>query len=126
MAATVVLTTSAIRDQAVDWIRKAPHATIVTFKKAGRTTSQNDRMWAMLTDIARQSELNGRKLTPDQWKVVFLSALGHQQEFIQGLEGEFIPAGFRSSKLTKEQMSDLMEYISAYCAERGIKLKDAA
>ena len=126
MATTLILSTNSVRDKAVKWIRCIPDNSVVTFKKPSRSLAQNDRFWAMLTDIATQCKLNDRKLTPEQWKVVFLSALKHEQEFIQGLEGDFIPAGFKSSKLSKEQMSELMEYISAYGAEQGVTFKEPA
>lgn len=32
-----------------------------------------------------------------------------------------VPVGFRSSRLTKEQMSDLMEMISEYGARHGVE-----
>ena len=47
--------------------------TIEPFEET-RTNEQNDKMWAMLTDVSRQVPwvLNGKeqKLTPEQWKHV--------------------------------------------------------
>ena len=72
MATTLILHDVTQRDKAVKWIRGIPKNSVVTFKKPSRSLAQNDRFWAMLTDIATQSKLNDRKLTPEQWKVVFL------------------------------------------------------
>ncbi|WP_299949105.1 recombination protein NinB [uncultured Ruegeria sp.] len=121
MPATVVLDSPAQREKAKAWCGKAPDGTIVTLKKPGRTIPQNDRMWALLTDVSAQAVHNGKRYTTDQWKALFCHACGHEIQFIQGLNDEPFPAGFRTSKMTKEQMSDLLEFIFAYGAEHGIK-----
>ena len=120
MVATLILYDDKERNTAIAWIRKAPVNCVVTFKQPGRSDIQNDRMWAMLTDVSKQAKLHGKKWSPAQWKVIFMSALKHDQEFVQGIEGDFIPAGFKSSQLSVKQMSDLMEYMSAFGAEQGV------
>ena len=64
------------RARAADLLARVPDGTRVEFKGGRRTLPQNDRMWAMLTDVARQKEHAGRRFTPDQWKVLFLHAIG--------------------------------------------------
>lgn len=103
----------------------APLDTVVTIKKMTRTTEQNARMWAMLTDVAK-AQPDGRAMTPDMWKAAFMNALGHQVLFLEGLDGQPFPYGFRSSHLTKSQMSDLMEFMSAWGAERGVRWSEPA
>lgn len=61
-----------------------------------------------------------RKHTPEVWKALFMSACGHQVQFAQGLDGSPFPTGFRSSRLTKAQMCELMEFIVAYGNEHGV------
>lgn len=124
MPATVVITSTEAKARAAHWCKVAPAGTVVTFRKPGRTIPQNDRMWAMLTDVARQLEHNGRRYTPDQWKALFMHACAHEVHFMPGLNGEPFPAGFRSSKLNKEQMSELMDFIDAWATERGVKWSD--
>ena len=121
---TVILTTSAIRRQAANWCCMAPENTVVVFKKPGRTIPQNDRMWAMLTDVARQVAHNGKKYNPAQWKGLFMSACGHEMDCIEGLNGEPFYTTFQSSRLSKEEMSDLMEFIASWGAERGVKFTE--
>lgn len=74
----------------------------------------------MLTDISRQCP-EGRHYTPETWKALFMHACGHEVQFIPGLSGDPFPVGFRSSKLDKRQMAELIEWISAYGAEHGVK-----
>lgn len=106
------------------WIDGLPVGTRVTFKGPQRTLEQNDRMWAMLTDIARQKTLNGRRWTTDQWKVIFLEAVGRETEFIPSLEGRFIPYGQSSSDLSVKEMADLIEYMFAWGAENSVRWSD--
>lgn len=120
MAATLILADLAAKAKACSWVRNAPEHTVVTFKKPGRTLPQNDRMWAMLTDIARQVQHNGARYTPDQWKQLAMHACNHEVHFMAGLNGEPFPAGFRSSKLSAEQMSELIEFLFAFGAEKKV------
>lgn len=123
--ALIVLGSPAARDAAAALVAKAPPMTRVEFKGARRTLAQNDRMWAMLTDIARQKDHGGRRYTPDQWKVIFLHAAGREVQFIPSLDGTtFIPWGQSSSDLSKEEMSELIEFLFAWGAENGVVWSD--
>lgn len=107
------------------WIDGLPIGTRVTFKGPQRTIEQNDRMWAMLTDIARQKTLNGRRWSTDQWKVIFLHAVGKETQFLPSLDGPgFIPYGQRSSDLSVREMSDLIEFMFAWGAENDVRWTD--
>lgn len=118
------LRTSRDRAMVTVYANAAPLGTRVEFKAAKRTLPQNDRMWAMLTDIARQKEHCGRKYTPDQWKVIFLHALGREAEFIPSLDQQtFIPLQ-SSSDLSKGEMSDLLELIMAWGTQNGVEFGD--
>ena len=113
------------RARVAAWAAKAPTGTRVEFKASKRTLPQNDRMWAMLTDVARQAKHAGRKFTPDQWKALFMHACGKEVEFFPSLDGqEVISLGYRSSDLSKSEMSDLIEFIFAWGAENGIEFHD--
>lgn len=100
-------------------IDRAPHGWIVTLKEPTRTVDQNARMWAMLTDLSKQQP-DGIVETPDGWKMLVMHAAGHECQFMQGLDGRPFPVGFRSSRLSVRQASDLMDWISAYGDERGV------
>lgn len=113
------------RETAKHWAEIAPPGVVVKFYKPKRTIPQNDRMWAMLTDVATQADHNGQKYSPDQWKCLFMHACGHEVAFMPGLSGGFFPAGFKSSKMSKEQMTELMDFIEAWGAEHGVIFKEA-
>ena len=119
MAQTIILDSRYRRDQAHRLVDAAPVGAVLTIAPPKRSTDQNARFWAMLSDISR-AKPDGRMHTPETWKALFLHAMGHASRFEMGLNGEPFPVGFRSSQLSKAQMSDLMEFMSAWAAEKGI------
>jgi hypothetical protein len=123
--ALVVINQPVDRQRVAKWAQTAPWGTRVEFKEAKRTLPQNSRMWAMLTDIATQVDHQGRKYTPDQWKVLFMHACGREVQFLPALDGSaFIPWGQSSSDLGKAEMSDLIEFMMAWGAEHGVVFHD--
>lgn len=115
------------RERASAWASQSPVGTRIEFKKPKRSIPQNDRMWAMLTDIASQKEHAGRKYTPDQWKVLFMHACGREVQFIPALDNStFIPWGQSSSDLSKEEMTALIEFMFAWGAENSVAFHDGA
>jgi hypothetical protein len=115
------------RARAIKWVTNAPPGTRLEFKQARRTIPQNDRMWAMLTDIAKQKEHCGRKYTVEEWKCLFMHACGRETQFVPALNGNgFLPLGYRSSDLSKQEMSDLIEFMQCWGAENGVTFHDQA
>lgn len=119
--ATVFLTSNAEREKVIAWVRQAPYGCRVELKHAKRTVPQSDRMWGMLTDVARQIPWHGVKLRADDFKLIFLDALRQELRMVPNLAGNgFVSLGRSSSDLSKTEMSDLMELIAAFGAERGV------
>lgn len=123
--ATIILRSSAERARACNWIVKAPSGTRVEFKASKRTLPQNDRMWAMLTDVATQLPWHGKKLRPDDWKLIFLDALKRELTIVPNIDGTgFVNLSQSSSDLSKEEMSNLIELVAAFGAEHGVTFHD--
>jgi hypothetical protein len=116
----IILTDDHSRQRAAALCHKAPRGFVATIAEQARTMEQNDRMWAMLTDISVAMP-QGRRHTPDDWKAIFMNACGWECQFLEGLDGRPFPQGCRSSKLTKSQMSTLMNFIQAYGDENGVR-----
>jgi hypothetical protein len=113
------------RERAIATIQAAPVGTRVVVKAPRRTLGQNDRMWWMLTHIANQLPWHGRKLRPDDWKILFLDALKREVEAVPNIDGTgFVGIGRSSSDLSKSEMSDLMELISAFAALHDVTFPD--
>ena len=125
MAQTVILRAKSQREFAKSMIDRAPDDAVVTIKEASRTLDQNARLWAMISDVSR-SKPEGRMHTPEVWKNLFMNACGHAVQFELGLDGKPFPVGFRSSRLNKSQMSDLMEFVTEYGTRHGVRWTDPA
>ncbi len=124
--ALLVLANAAFRQKAIDWIRRAPMDTRVEFKGPKRTLPQNDRMWAMLTDLSGQLAWHGQRLAPGDWKLVMLDALrreAHEQlRIVPNTDGTgFVNLSTSSSDLSKEEMTTLIEIVFAFGANHGVE-----
>jgi hypothetical protein len=93
---------------------------VVKISPEERSLDQNNKMWAMISDVSRQKP-EGRTHVPEVWKAIFMAACGHEVQFEHGLDDRPFPIGFRSSRLTKAQMGDLIEFIYAYGSKHNIK-----
>lgn len=92
----------------------------VELKEKTRSVEQNARMWAMLTDVSRQVEWYGKKLTPEEWKDVF-SAAHKKHKVVPGIDGGFVVVGASTSKMSIREMGELMELIEAFGAQQGVR-----
>jgi hypothetical protein len=123
MTHTVILNSGPHRSRARVLIDKAPQGYVMTLAEPKRTLEQNDKLWAMLTDVSVAMP-QGRRHTPDDWKAIFMNACGWECQFLEGLDGRPFPQGFRSSKLTKTQMSALIDFIQAWGDENAVRWTD--
>lgn len=123
MTQTVILHGKTQRDFAKSLIERAPLDAVMTVRPASRTNDQNALLWSILSEISR-AKPQGRTHTTEVWKCLFMHACGHAVQFETGLNGQPFPTGFRSSRLSKEQFSELIEFIHAWCAEQGVILTD--
>lgn len=119
MTHKTVLSSPFTRNRAKMLIDKAPDGYVASVAEPKRTLDQNNKLWAMLTDVSRCKPL-GRKHTPEVWKTLFMSACGYEVQFLMGLDGNPFPAGFRSSRLTKAQMAELITFVQAWGDEHGV------
>ena len=123
--ALLILSHDLVRQKAIKWVQTAPVGTRLTFQEAKRTNEQNALLWASLTDVAQQREHFGRKYSPDQWKSIFMAALGKEMQFVPALDGQgFIPLGHSSSDLAVKEMADLLSLIFAWGAENNVTFNE--
>jgi hypothetical protein len=112
------------RGRALEAVRTAPDGHSVTVAEATRTLEQNARLWALLSDVSRQVDWYGKKLSPEDWKHVFSSSL-RKLDVVPNLDGTgFVALGLSTSKMTKGELSDLMTLIEAFGAERDVAWSD--
>jgi NinB protein len=121
-----VIHTEQIRQRVLECIKVAPIGSRVRIDGPKRTLPQNDKMWSLLGDIVAQKKtINGRLFKDDDWKIIFMQALGQEPDVLPTLDGTgFFETGHSSSKLDKETMSALIEYIVCWGAENGVQWSD--
>ncbi len=109
------------RDFAKQMIDAAPAGYVVKIAAETRRDAQNRKLWPMIADLQRQvPEMAG--YSAEDIKLRFLNARGTELRFLPALEGQgMFPVGMRSSTLTVEQFSGLVELIYAYGAKHGVR-----
>jgi len=123
---TIRLVSRLNRERAKALIDQAPDRALVNIRPETRSSEQNNLLWALLSDVSR-AKPDGREMTSDQWKSVFMDAAGFRPTFVPNLDGDgFLCLGYKSSRLTKAEFSDLIECINEYCARKGVHLQEAA
>jgi len=100
---------------------------ILTLKLETRTQAQNRLMWPLLTAFSKQLlwPVNGRmvEMTPDNWKDVLTAAFRREAlQLAMGLDGGAVMLGQRTSKFTKAEFSEWIEFLFSTAADRGVEL----
>lgn len=86
-----------------------------------RSLDQNACLWPTLTDISQQVEWHGQKLTKEEWKDLFTGSMKNQIA-VPAIGGPgIVMVGGRTSKMNKQQFSELLEFIFATGAELGVE-----
>ena len=111
-------------DHALDILHKMPKGGVVSFQKDARSMKQNRKMWPLLQDIVRAKLAGREKYTRENWKSVFMKALGHETHYLNDLNGDPFDAGLRSSTLTKAQFADLITLILQFGDLHNVEWSD--
>lgn len=99
----------------------------LAIKPPTRSGEQNDRLHAMLDDIADQVEWAGAKRDSEAWKDIFTAALrsaNHNLDVVPGINGGFVLLGMHTSSMTVAEMTDLMTLMEAFGAEHGVVFRE--
>jgi hypothetical protein len=108
------------RDKAIEAVRLAGDEYIVTITEPKRSMVQNALMWVLLGELANQVEWHGQKLTAENWKDMCTAALRRQQ-VVPGIDGGFVVLGTSTRKMTKVEMSELIDFVYAFGAQHGVE-----
>ena len=103
----------------------AGHQYALTIGEPPRSLDQNARLHAMLGDLSKQVEWAGKKRSRDVWKRLCVSAwLRAEKEHVEmlpAIDGHGIDVIYeRTSRMSKAQLSSLMEYVSAWGDSKGV------
>lgn len=105
-----------------------PVEVIVRPVKSRRGLLSNAKMWAMLSDVSKQVDwpVNGKiqKLDAEDWKALITAAAKQETRVAAGLNGGAVMLGVSTRKMTVLEMSDVIEQLYAFGAERGVVWSD--
>lgn len=118
-----ILSHDVARQNAAQACMTAPEGYVVEIKEKTRTLEQNAKLWSMLTDISKQVNWYGNKLTQEEWKEVFSAAL-KKQRVVPGIDGGFVVCGESTSSMSRKEFADLIELMYAFCAQHEVVLSN--
>lgn len=120
----ITLQSASDREKAAAWVRNAPTGSTVEFRAPRRNTDQNALMWSLLGQISQQIMWHGQKLTAEDFKDLCSASLRRYQ-VVPGIDPDtVVPLGMRTSQMTKEEMTSLIELIIAFGTERGVRFRE--
>jgi hypothetical protein len=120
----VCIKTASDREKIATWAKNAPVNSTVEFRSPRRSSDQNSLMWSLLTQVSRNVIWYGEKLSPDDWKDIFSASL-RKAHVVPGIDaGTKVPLGMRTSQMTKDEISALIELIYAFGAEHEVKFRE--
>ena len=98
-------------------------------KDASKSREQEEKYHAIIGDIAKQAQHMGAKWDSETWKRLLVDKYcretGLNSQIMANLDNDgLIQLGFQTRKFTKEQASEFVEFLLAWCAENGIELND--
>lgn len=109
------------RQRAHIMIDNAPALARVTFEAPRRTLPQNALLHSLIGEVASQLLYHGQRLTVDDYKLVFLASLKSEMRIVPNLDGDgFVNLGRKTSRLTKEECSFLIDIVRAYGEKHGV------
>lgn len=94
-----------------------------------RSPEQNDKLHALLSDIAEQKQWAGKSLDVESWKRLMVAAWSRANkggmEIVPAIDGAGFDVIYRhTSRMSKQEVSELIEYCTAWAIDQGIKLHD--
>lgn len=115
---------TAEREKIAHWAHHVPLGTTVEFRSPRRSLDQNALMWSLLGQISKQVDWYGQKLSSEDWKDVLTASL-RRTRVVPGIDvGTFVPLGMRTSQMTKDEISELIELIYAFGAQHDVKFRE--
>lgn len=125
---TFSVTSEGQRSTCIKHLNERPLGFWVVAHDKVRTLAQNDRLHPLIRPIAEQLTWYGRKLSVDQWKIMFMDQLNAEQmEFVPSIDGRrAVPLGTKTSKLAVSDFNDLMTLVEAFAAQHGVELERSA
>lgn len=116
------------RRRAVQAVQTAPDGWVVRLSEPSRNLDQNAAQWPILTAFSEQLKwpVNGAMvhMLAEEWKAILTAAFRKEMpRLAQGVDGGVVMLGQRTSRFTKSEFSNWLEFLHAVAAERGVTLR---
>jgi hypothetical protein len=104
----------------------------IEIKPASKSRDQERKYHAILRDIAEQSQHMGSVWDADDWKRLLVWQYCKEKAIDSG---KVVPSldmtgvvqlGQQTRKFTKEQASEFVDYLNAWCVEHGVETNEKA
>ena len=124
-----VLAHAEARRRAAAAVANAPDGWRVKVEPPARNLEQNALLWVLLTAFSEQLQwpVNGQMthLSPEDWKDLLTAAYKREtQRVAMGIDGGMVMLGMRTSRMTKPQFAELIEFVYSVAAARGVELDE--
>lgn len=126
---TFILSHAPSRWAAQDAVKRAPEGYVCVVRPAKRSLDQSAKFHAICQDLAKSDATwDGERQDADSWK--FLLVSGHAVatkvpgKLMLGLEGERVMLRPSTAAMSVSEMTSLIDYCQAWCAQHGVKLRD--
>lgn len=124
---TFIMAHAVARAHALQAVEDAPEGYVVTISEPTRSFEQNAAQWPILQAFADQLQwpVNGAMewLTADEWKDILTAAFKRETVRVaMGLDGGMVMLGSRTSKFSKAQFSEWLDFLNATAAVRDVEL----
>lgn len=123
-SATIRLRSQSSRQVAANACLKAPFDAVMTIKAYKRTTPQNAKWHAMITEISRQLTWHGQKWPMDAWKTNLIACFKSDIAIMPRADGFGVVPINGTSDLTRSEGSDFIEFIYAFGCKHGVIFAD--
>lgn len=136
------LTHDTARQRCIEAVKTAPDGSLVTIREgAGRNLEQNDKAHAVFSDISKQVEWHGRKMSVTWWKrlitAAYMREIGNSPELVPALDGHGFDIIFEhTSEMPKSRtaktdprtpvMNELIEWALMFGAQNGVQWSEKA
>lgn len=102
----------------------------IEIKAQSKSREQEEKYHAIIGDIAKQAQHMGSKWSADDWKRLLVDKFMREHwhsdlTIIPNLDSTgIVQLGIQTRKFTKEQASEFVEFLLAWCADNGIELNE--
>jgi hypothetical protein len=99
-------------------------------KDASKSREQEEKYHAIIGDIAKQAKHIGSKWDAEDWKRLLVDQFARDRmmygaPILPNLDNTgIVQLGVQTRHFTKEQASEFVEFLLAWCANNGIELKE--